>query len=86
MHKKGEMGALVISNKILDKYFGFLKTLDIKSKKRLITKLEESIESNSDSKFDLRNIFGAWEDTKDSSEIIKEIKTSRVEKSISENF
>ena len=80
------MGALAISNKILDKYFGFLKTFDIKSKKRLITKLEESIESNPDNKFDLDHIFGAWEDTKDSSKIIKEIRASRVEKSISENF
>ena len=80
------MGALTISNKILNKYFSFLKRLDLSSKKRLITKLEESIESTSDNKFDLGQIFGAWEDTKDSAEIIKEIKASRVEKSISENF
>lgn len=80
------MGVLAISNKILDKYFSFLKTFDIKSKKRLITKLEESIELNSANKFELGHIFGAWEDTTDSTEIIKEIRASRVEKSISDNF
>lgn len=80
------MGALAISNKILDKYFGFLKTLDIKSKKRLITKQEESIESKSDKKFELDNIFGAWEDTKNSDEIINGIKVSRVEKTISKSL
>lgn len=86
MHKKDNMGTLAISNKVLDKYFGFLKNLDIKSKKKLIIKLEESLESNLDNNFELINIFGAWEDNKNSDKIIKEIKTSRVEKSIPENF
>jgi hypothetical protein len=30
------MGGLTISNKVLDKYFGFFKNLDIESKKNLI--------------------------------------------------
>ena len=80
------MGALTVSNKILDKYFSFLKILDVKSKKRLIVKLEESIESKSNKDFELKSFFGAWEDDKDSTTIISEIRTSRVEKSISESF
>ena len=39
------MGSVTVSNKVLDKYFGYLKNLDIKAKKSLIVKLTESIES-----------------------------------------
>ena len=80
------MGTLSVSNKILDKYFSFLKALDINAKKRLIIKLEESIEFESSKNFELNTIFGAWEDDKDSDGIIKEIRDSRIEKSIPESF
>ena len=74
------MGGLTISNKILDKYFGYLKNLDNNTKKNLITKLNESIETNSKKEFDINSLFGAWEDERTSDEIISEIKSSRVEK------
>lgn len=74
------MGSLTITNKTLEKYFGYLSGLDNNSKKRLIIKLTESLELKRDSSFDLRKIFGAWEDTKDSDEIIKQIKESRIDK------
>ncbi len=74
------MGSLAISEKVLNKYFKNLESLDTNSKKRLIIKLTESIEPKSNGKFDLKSLFGAWEDTKDSDEIIKQIKDSRVEK------
>ena len=80
MHKKGKMGSLTISDKILDKYFGYLKSLDINSKKRLISKLTKSIEIKSKKTFDIKSIFGKWEDDRTSDEIINEIKSSRVEK------
>lgn len=74
------MGSLTISNKILDKYFGYLKSLDTRAKKNLIIKLTKSIEIKSKKAFDMNSIFGAWEDDKSSDEIISEIKSSRVEK------
>ena len=80
------MGTLSVTNEILDKYFSFLKSLDIKAKKRLIMKLEESINSEQSKDFDLKSLFGAWEDDRDSDCIIKEIRDSRIEKSIPESF
>lgn len=77
---------LLISNKMLNKYFGYLKNLDISSKKKLILKLTESIENEPKKEFDLQSLFGAWEDDKSSDEIIKEIRSSRVEKSNNENL
>ena len=71
---------LALTNKVIDKYFGFLIRLDIVSKKKLIVKLTESIETKAESKIDLRSLYGAWEDSRDSDEIIKEIKESRINK------
>ena len=73
------MGSLAISDDSLDKYFGYLKSLDNNSKKRLIIKLTESIETETEV-FDLKSFYGAWEDSRDSDEIIKQIKDSRVDK------
>jgi hypothetical protein len=74
------MGRLAISNKILDKYFSYLKDLDISSKKNLIIKLTKSIEPKSEKVIDISSIFGAWEDKRTSDEIIEDIKASRVDK------
>lgn len=73
------MASLTLNNKTLEKYFALLKDLDNLSKKKLIIKLTESLEIKEE-KVDLRSLFGAWEDDKDSDEIIKEIRESRVEK------
>lgn len=79
------MGTLTLNNKTLEKYFGLLKGLDNLSKKKLIIKLTESLETEVE-KGDLKTIFGAWEDDKDSDEIIKEIRKSRVEKADNVGF
>ncbi len=71
---------IALKNKVIDKYFGFLKSLDNNSKKRLIVKLTESIEVGETEKIDLKSLFGAWEDNRTSDEIIAEIRNSRVEK------
>ena len=42
--------------------------------------MTKSIEGSSVEKFDIKSIFGAWQDERTSDEIIKEIKSSRVEK------
>lgn len=80
------MGSLTISNKILDKYFGYLKNLDNTAKKHLIIKLTKSIETRTRKRSELKAFFGAWEDSRDSDEIISEIKSSRVNKINSESF
>jgi len=72
--------SLTLSNSTIDKYFGFLTKLDNVSKKRLIVKLTESIEIKVESNFDLSSLYGAWEDSRSSDEIIKEIRNSRVNK------
>ena len=71
---------IALKNTTIDKYFGFLTKLDNISKKRLIVKLTESIEAKEKKHFDLKNMYGAWEDTRTSEEIINEIKNSIVEK------
>ena len=86
MQKKNKMGSLTISNKILEKYFGYLKNLDNNAKKNLIIKLTKSIETKSKKSFEIKSIFGAWEDNKSSDEIINEIKSSRVEKPNNPSF
>lgn len=80
------MATLSVTNKTIDKYFGFLRKLDNNSKKRLIIKLTESIETKDDASADLRSIYGAWEDSKDSDEIIKAIKESIVNNREIESF
>jgi len=70
--------SIAITNKTIDKYFGFLIRLDNNSKKKLIIKLTESIETKEDSNFDLKSLYGAWVDNMDSDEIIKEIRDSRI--------
>jgi hypothetical protein len=80
------MGYLAINSKILDKYFGFLVKLDNSSKKRLIIKLTESIETEEEKKSDINLLYGAWVDNRDSDEIIKEIRDSRIENRKIEEF
>ncbi len=73
------MANLTLNNKTLEKYFGLLKGLDNLSKKKLIIKLTESLDIKEE-KMEMHTLFGAWEDEKDSDEIIKEIKDSRIDK------
>jgi len=69
----------------LEKYFGMLRGLDNLSKKKLIVRLTESLNSKEE-KVEMRELFGGWEDDKDSDEIIKEIRESRIEKTENTGF
>ena len=77
--ESGTMG-LVLKKTTIDKYFAFLTRLDNVTKKRLIVKLTESIEVKERKHFDLKDLYGAWEDDRNSDEIISDIKNARVEK------
>jgi len=72
--------SLALTNTTIDKYFGFLTKLDNISKKKLIIKLTESIEVKEETDFDLASLYGAWDDSRSSDEIIKDIRDSRVDK------
>lgn len=72
--------ALSLTAKTIDKYFGFLSRLDNRSKKNLIIKLTESIEEKEKKGVSLKDLSGTWEDSRESDEIITEIRKSRVEK------
>ncbi|WP_372948253.1 hypothetical protein [Mariniphaga sp.] len=72
--------SLVLTNNTIDKYFGFLTKLDNKSKKKLIVKLKKSMETKEEADIDLLSLYGAWEDSRSSDEIINDIRKSRVEK------
>ncbi len=78
--------SLVLTNKTINKFFGFLARLDNGTKKRLIIKLTESIEEKDKPKVNLRDLYGAWEDARDSDEIIKDIRNSRIDKQDDLNF
>jgi hypothetical protein len=69
-----------IKNTTIDKYLSFLIKLDNISKKRLIVKLTESIDVKENKHLDLKSLYGAWEDSRTSDEIINDIRNSRVEK------
>jgi len=71
------MGNLTLNNGTLNKYFGILENLDIDSKKNLIIKLTKSINSKPKLKLNIKNIFGAWQDTRTADEIIEDIENSR---------
>lgn len=71
---------LALKDTTIDKYFSFLKGLDNTSKKRLVMMLTESIEVKEKKKLDLTSLYGAWEDSRSSDEIINDIKNARVEK------
>ena len=72
--------SITLKKSMIDKYFRFLSNWDDVSKKRLIVKLKESMEVKKKTNIDLKNLYGAWEDSRTSDEIISEIKNSRVEK------
>jgi hypothetical protein len=72
--------SMALTNNTIDKYFGFLTKLDIVSKKKLIVKLTESIEDKEENDFELASLYGSWEDSRSSDDIIKEIRDSRIDK------
>lgn len=80
------MATLIISDKVLEKYFRFLKKFDVRSKKLLISKLNKSLKMEIPEENKLAELFGAWDDEKTSDEIIEEIKSSRVDKNAPFNW
>ncbi len=63
---------------IIDGYIGLLSNLNPNLKLKLIERLSKSISKDISKKSDrFEKSFGAWEDSRDSEEIIKDIRESR---------
>jgi hypothetical protein len=73
------MGYLSLNSAVLERYFSFLKRFDNETKKKLITKLTNSLEPEVNKPAKLSSLFGAWQDDKNTQEIIDQIRDSRVE-------
>ncbi|OYT10540.1 MAG: hypothetical protein B6I18_08560 [Bacteroidetes bacterium 4572_112] len=73
------MGDLTITNKVLERYINFLLRFDKSSKKKMITKLTNSLEKKEEKSFTIKSIFGAWQDDRSADDIIDDIRESRME-------
>lgn len=60
--------------------------MDNRSKKELIVRLTESLDSKREKPGDVSSLFGAWKDDRSSDEIIRELKEDRVESKDPEQF
>ncbi len=72
--------SLTLTYNAIDKYFGFMKYLDFESKQKMIHRLSEPTKSETKQPKAIQELFGAWDDERDSYEIISEIKEARVNK------
>ena len=80
------MGNLSLNNTMLEKYFGILKNLDDNSKKNLIIKLTQSLQTNQKDLAGINEIFGCWIDSREADDIIDDIESSRVNKEEKESY
>jgi len=71
------MASITITERTLDKYFSFLRRLDIPTRKKLIERLSDSINAEEEVIGDISSLFGAWKDSRTSDEIVREIKDAR---------
>ena len=73
-------------NKLVDSYFRFMKNWDNETKKNLIIKLTQSIDSLDKENRDFSSCFGAWDDNRTADEIIEDLRTDRVDNREIEDF
>jgi len=77
------MEAAEDKDKYLDKFLNILYDFDDRAKKYIIKRLQVSLKKSpkkEDESFDIDTVFGKWEDSRSSEEIIKDIYDSRVSK------
>ncbi|MBT3209312.1 MAG: hypothetical protein HN704_04110 [Bacteroidetes bacterium] len=75
-----------IGNKLVDSYFRFMRNWDNETKKNLIIKLTQSIDTDDKMKRDFSSCFGAWEDDRNADEIVEDLKADRVNNREIEDF
>lgn len=74
------------NQRMVDNYFRYMRHWDTSSKKDIIIKLTESIDSNPVEKSDFSSCFGAWVDRRSADEIIRDIRVDRVNNNEIEEF
>jgi len=79
------MASITLNNNSLKRYIDLLRNLDLNSKKKIIMGLTESIEEPKEMN-SITSLFGAWEDNRDSDEIIRDIRESRINNRDIESF
>jgi len=77
---------IIVTNRIVENYFRFMRNWDSEIKKSLIKKLTASIGAKSKDKFNFSSCFGAWEDSRNADDIINELRTDRVNNKEIEDF
>ena len=77
---------VTIENKLVDSYFSLMRNWDNETKKELIIKLTQSIDSIDKKDQDFSACFGAWEDNRTADEIIKELRADRINNREIEDF
>ena len=77
---------ITVSNKIMNNYFRYMRNWDTETKKDLIHKLTESIDSDLQNKNDFSSCFGAWDDNRSAEEIIADLRSDRVNTDEIEEF
>lgn len=75
-----------VNNKMVDSYFRYMRNWDTDTKKDIIIKLTSSIDSKINNKFDFSSCFGAWVDSRNADDIIRELRTDRVNNREIEEF
>ena len=73
-------------NKLVDSYFRFMKNWDNETKKNLIIKLTQSIDSTDQENRDFSSCFGAWDDDRTADEIMEDLRADRVDNREIEDF
>ena len=73
-------------NKLVDSYFKVMRNWDNETKKSLIIKLTQSIDTMEKENRDFSSCFGAWEDNRSADEIIKDLRADRVDNREIEDF
>jgi len=75
-----------IENKLVESYFSFMRNWDNETKKNMIIKLTQSIDSKDKKQRDFSSCFGAWDDNRTAEEIIEDIRIDRVNNQEIEDF
>jgi hypothetical protein len=75
-----------VNNRMVDSYFKYMRNWDTDTKKDIIIRLTASIDSQINDKYDFSSCFGAWDDSRSADEIIRELRTDRVNNREIEEF
>lgn len=78
--------AIATENKLVDSYFRLMKNWNNETKKSLIIKLTQSIDTKKNKQRNFSSCFGAWDDTRTADEIIEDLKSDRVNNREIEDF